>query len=159
MDIRQVRVEEIVGLRHRVLREGMPRESAVFAGDELETSRHFAAMEGERVVGCLTLHLSEWEGRAAYQLRGMATDDRVRGTGVGKLLLESAEAFVRGTGVGQLWCNARVPAAGFYERGGWQVVSEEFEIPTAGPHVRMVRILAYQITEASRPQCCLRRGS
>ena len=136
-----VNVEKIVDLRHRVLRAGMPRESAVFAGDERETSRHFAAMDGGRVVGCLTLHLSEWEGRAAYQLRGMATEESVRGTGAGGLLLEAAEGFVRGTGVGQLWCNARVPAAGFYEKAGWRVMSEEFEIPTAGPHVRMVRRL------------------
>jgi predicted GNAT family N-acyltransferase len=87
----------------------------------------------------LTLHLSEWEGRSAYQLRGMATEEVVRGTGVGKTLLEAAEKFVRGTEVRRLWCNARVPAMGFYEKAGWRVVSEEFEIPTAGPHVRMVR--------------------
>jgi len=40
-----------------------------------------------------------------------------------------------------LWCNARVPAVGFYESLGWRVVSERFEIPTAGPHVKMVRRL------------------
>ena len=142
VEVRVVPVEAVVDLRHRVLRAGMPRESAVFPGDELETSRHFAAMEGERVVGCLTLHLSECEGRAAYKLRGMATDERVRGTGVGKLLLEAAEGFVRRTKIRQLWCNARVPAVGFYEKAGWCVVSEEFEIPTAGPHVRMVKGIA-----------------
>jgi GNAT superfamily N-acetyltransferase len=134
-----VNVEKIVELRHRVLRAGMPRESAVFPGDELSTSRHFAAMEEERVVGCLTLHWTIYMERPAYQLRGMATDEVVRGKGVGRELLEAAEAFVRGTRAGVMWCNARVPAAGFYERAGWQVVSKEFEIPTAGPHVRMQR--------------------
>jgi hypothetical protein len=43
--------------------------------------------------------------------------------------------------VRQLWCNARVPAANFYRKLGWQVVSEVFEIPTAGPHVRMTKAL------------------
>ena len=38
-----------------------------------------------------------------------------------------------------LWCNARVPAMGFYQKLAWQVVSDEFHIPTAGPHVKMVR--------------------
>jgi hypothetical protein len=40
-----------------------------------------------------------------------------------------------------LWCNARVPAVPFYREMGWAVVSEPFEIPTAGPHVRMVKRL------------------
>ena len=140
MEVRQVKAEEVVELRHRVLRAGLPRESARFPGDELETSRHFAAVdEGGRVVGCLTLHLNEWEGRRAYQLRGMATTDEVRGKGMGKMLMAAAEAFVAASGVGILWCNARVPAMGFYLGVGWEVRSGEFDIPTAGPHVRMVK--------------------
>ncbi|MGN6368146.1 MAG: GNAT family N-acetyltransferase, partial [Phycisphaerae bacterium] len=96
---------------------------------------------GVAVVGFLRLHLSEGMGLAAYQLRGMATGESVRGRGVGRELLAAAEGFVRGAGVGVMWCNARVPAVGFYEKGGWTVVSGEFEIPTAGPHVRMERKL------------------
>ena len=42
----------------------------------------------------------------------------------------------------QLWCNARTPAVGFYQRMGWAVVSDVFEIPTAGPHVRMTKRLS-----------------
>ena len=34
----------------------------------------------------------------------------------------------------------RVPAERFYHRLGWKTVSEVFEIPTAGPHVRMTRV-------------------
>jgi len=142
VEIRAASIGEIVDLRHAILRVGLPRESAVFAGDEAEMSRHFAAVDSlGRVVGCLTLHLNEWAGEAAYQLRGMATDFSVRGKGVGKRLIESAETFVAGSGVRVMWCNARTPAAGFYVRMGWEVVSEEFEIPAAGPHVRMVRWL------------------
>ena len=40
-----------------------------------------------------------------------------------------------------LWCNARTPAVGFYENMRWRVVSAPFEIPTAGPHVKMVKRL------------------
>jgi len=136
--VRVVGAEAVVDLRHRVLRCGLARETAIFPGDEAETSRHFAAVdENGRVVGCLTLHLNALEGEPAYKLRGMATDEAVRGTGVGKMLMEAAEQFVLGTQVRLMWCNARTSARGFYERMGWQVVSEVFEIPTAGPHVRM----------------------
>lgn len=139
--IRNVTVDEVVGLRHRILRTGLPPETAQFAGDEARTSRHFAAYLKGRMVGCLTLHLNEWEGERAYQLRGMATEDFVRGRGVGWRLMEAAEEFAHGSGITVMWCNARVPAVGFYVKSGWEVVSEEFEIPTAGPHVRMVKRL------------------
>ena len=36
-----------------------------------------------------------------------------------------------------MWCNARTPAVGFYQRHGWVVASEEFEVKTAGPHFKM----------------------
>jgi len=38
--------------------------------------------------------------------------------------------------------NARVPAAGFYTKLGWTIASEQFEVPTAGPHYRMWKRLA-----------------
>ena len=39
------------------------------------------------------------------------------------------------------WCNARVPALAFYQRQGWQIMSEQFDIPTAGPHRKMTKRL------------------
>jgi GNAT superfamily N-acetyltransferase len=133
-------VERIMPLRHAVLRAGLPVETARFAGDEAASSRHWTALdEAERVIGCVTLHLNAWEGRPAYQLRGMAVAAEAQRRGIGRELLRAAEAFVRGTEVGTMWCNARTPAAGFYEVHGWRVVSAVFEIPTAGPHVKMVR--------------------
>ncbi|HVX84770.1 MAG TPA: GNAT family N-acetyltransferase [Phycisphaerae bacterium] len=142
MDVRveMTGAERIVPLRHAVLRAGLPVETARFAGDEAGSSRHWAAVdEAGRIVGCVTLHENAWEGRPAYQLRGMAVAAEEQHRGVGRALLRAAEAFVRGTGVGRMWCNARTPAAGFYEAHGWVVMSAVFEIPTAGPHVKMVR--------------------
>jgi GNAT superfamily N-acetyltransferase len=72
----------------------------------------------------------------------MATAERVRGTGVGAALLRAVEAHVLASPPRLLWCNARVSALGFYARHGWRVDSEEFDIPTAGPHRRMSKLLA-----------------
>ena len=36
-----------------------------------------------------------------------------------------------------VWCNARTPARGFYERYGFVAEGEEFELPDIGPHFRM----------------------
>ena len=136
------KMEDIIDLRHVVLRDGLPRSEAIFKGDELPTSHHFAAFANGKCVGCATFHLNEWEGRPAYQLRGMATDSEFRGGGIGTALLELAEETLKKAGpIRQLWCNARTPALNFYKKQGWKVVSEEFFIPTAGPHFRMTKTL------------------
>ena len=143
--VRRATAEAVVDLRHRTLRIGLPRASAVFPGDERPGAYHVVAEAGGNVVvvGCATVHASEWEGAPAWQLRGMATDPALRGAGVGRAMLTYLEHLLLDeTDVRQMWCNARVPAVGFYERLGWRVASDPFEIPTAGPHVRMTRLLS-----------------
>jgi predicted GNAT family N-acyltransferase len=135
-------LEEIIDLRHLVLREGLPRDEAIFKGDEAPTSLHFAAFANGNCVGCATFHLNEWEGKPAWQLRGMATAPEFRSGGIGSQMLQLAEQTLQNAGpTRQLWCNARTPALNFYKQQGWKVVSEEFVIPTAGPHVRMTKLL------------------
>jgi GNAT superfamily N-acetyltransferase len=140
--VRAAKLDEIVDLRYDVLRAGLPREAAIFDGDSAHTSRHYGAFVDGRNIGCATLHLNHWLDEPAWQLRGMATAPDFRSAGVGRELLSFLEADLLATHpVHLLWCNARVPAIRFYQRSGWQIVSEEFEIPTAGPHVRMVKRL------------------
>jgi GNAT superfamily N-acetyltransferase len=141
--VRRATAAEVIDLRHAILRAGLPRETAIFPGDEKPEAIHVVAEAPDgRIVGCVTLHPSTWNDAPAWQLRGMATDAVVRGTGVGRAMLDFVEQQVRSEApVRQMWCNARVPAARFYERAGWVVESEQFEIPTAGPHVRMSKHL------------------
>ncbi len=136
---RHATLEEILPLRHRVLRDPLPLETACFECDLDSTTRHLAALRDEAVVGCLTLAVSTWEGRPAWQLRGMATEGPLQRQGIGQTLLTWAVADAAQHDPGRIaWCNARTSAIGFYERLGWRVASEPFEIPTAGPHVKMV---------------------
>jgi len=137
--IRRVRLEDVIDLRHQVLRQGLPRDAAIFDGDEDPSARHYGAFDGERLIGCATLHLSRWDEAPAWQLRGMAVADGLRSRGVGHQLLFFIDQDLTDSPVRMLWCNARVPARAFYQKLGWQVVSGTFEIPTAGPHVKMVK--------------------
>ena len=141
--VRRADLDVLVDLRHAVLRQGLPRSEAVFPGDGAPTARHYAAFRGEEVLCCATLHASAWEGEPAWQLRGMATAPQARRRGLGRRVLKLMEEDLRGHAGGTLllWCNARVPAVAFYREMGWEVVSGEFEIPTAGPHVRMIKRL------------------
>jgi predicted GNAT family N-acyltransferase len=70
----------------------------------------------------------------------MATrPDRAR-QGVGRAVVRfTEESLAPQWDVRLLWCNARTSARDFYAGLGWTVVSEAFDIPDVGPHVRMVR--------------------
>lgn len=151
IEYRRASREEIANLRHAILRAGLPRESAVFDGDDEPTTAHFAAVEAGQVVGCATIMQRPYNAEPAWQLRGMAVAPHLRGTGVGATLLAMAESHVRETAM-PMWCNAREPAVGFYERFGWYVTSDRFEIPTAGPHFKMLKRLGPERAGKNRPK-------
>src|SRR5689334_20036248 len=92
IEIVQTTLDRIIDLRHVILRTGLPREKAYFPGDELPTTLHVAAVRGDEVVGCASFHLNEWQELPAYQLRGMATAESTRRQGVGRRMLDFAEA-------------------------------------------------------------------
>jgi GNAT superfamily N-acetyltransferase len=140
--IRRAAATEVIDLRHAVLRAGLPRETAIFPGDDDPAARHFVAEVGGRIVATLTMHLNQWNTEPAWQLRGMAVEPDLQGSGVGgQLLLAAERSAIEDSPTLQLWCNARVPAVRFYEQHGWTVASERFDVPTAGPHVKMIKRL------------------
>lgn len=146
--IESARASDLRALRLRVLYPGRPEHLADYPGDDAPTTHHLVARQGSKgpVVGVVTLTprplpSEPWDHpwpaatpRPDVQLRGMATAPEVRGTGVGLQLVERARADL----ARPLWCNARVAAIGFYERAGWRVMSEPFDVPGIGPHRRMV---------------------
>ncbi|HEX8325220.1 MAG TPA: GNAT family N-acetyltransferase [Tepidisphaeraceae bacterium] len=142
INIRAVPVERILPLRHAILRPGLPAATARFDCDDAPDAVHFAAQAGDRLAGCATLCREPFDGEPAWRLRGMAVAADAQSGGVGRLLLTALDHHVTANGPPHtLWCNARLPAVGFYERCGWAVVSDVFDIPTAGPHRRMTRRL------------------
>jgi predicted GNAT family N-acyltransferase len=136
--VRRGTTDEVLDLRHRVLRQGQPRESARFPGDDAPQTRHWVAIRGDQVVGVVSVMQAPppepLDGAPAWQLRGMATEPTLRGQGVGERLLLQAQSEVRQP----MWCNAREGVVGFYERYGWKAVGPTFEIAGVGPHRRMI---------------------
>jgi Acetyltransferases len=117
---------------------------AHYAGDDLATTAHLGAFLGERLVGIASLFARE---DGTLQLRGMAVDSELQGTGVGAALVRYAEQVGAQRGYPGLWCNARLHAVGFYARLGWEVEGHQFEVPNVGPHFVMRRALARQVPE------------
>jgi GNAT superfamily N-acetyltransferase len=142
--IRLATIDEIVDLRWRILRAGLPREMADFEGDREPGTVHVGAFDRAtgQTIGCASFMRRPWQNQPAWQLRGMAVRADMQGHGVGRRMLRFAEDVLRAQDHSlQLWCNARMPATPFYEQLGWQNVGEQFDVPTAGPHFKMSRRL------------------
>lgn len=129
----------------------MPVEASDYPADRDAGTLHLAVREGPKVVGSASLFVeglpsgsppiqcrpSERRSRA-WRLRGMATAPEARGRGHGGALLLACMDHVAEQGGGVLWCNARAPAVGFYERYGLEVRSARFEVPGINAHYRML---------------------
>ncbi len=140
-ELRRAEIDEILGLRHAVLRPGCPPEDAHFLADDAVDTVHFGAFSSGRNVACLSLITSAYRPDhgseiPAWQLRGMAVVASLRNQGLGGQLLEFAAAHLDAR---PMWCNARLRAIPFYLRHGFEVVSEIFDVPTVGPHRKLLR--------------------
>lgn len=95
---------------------------------------HFVAEQDGRAVGCARLR--RLEGKT--KVERVAVVARLRSTGLGRALMEEAEAEAERRGWRPLVLHAQLDSVGFYERLGWSVEGPVFE--EAGiPHRRMVR--------------------
>ena len=143
IEVRPITAEETIEIRWAILRPGFPRETAVFLGDDAPGTCHLGVFMDDRLVGVASLYEAALPDETAsflpHQLRGMATLPEVRGSGCGRALLEGCQEAAKRAGSNLIWCNARRAAVDFYRRHGWEVCSEEFDIPTVGPHYRMRR--------------------
>jgi GNAT superfamily N-acetyltransferase len=142
LELRRATLEEILSLRHAELRPGRPLATARFDGDDEPATRHFGAFlpATGAVVGCVSCMRRPRAGTDAWQIRGMATRGDLTGRGIGRALLAFAlDALRTEAGPRLLWCNARVTALRFWERAGWSVASDVFDIPGVGPHRVMER--------------------
>jgi predicted GNAT family N-acyltransferase len=143
--IRAIAADETRPLRQRVLRPHQTLEELVYPGDEASDTVHLGAFAGEVLVAIASLYHEAPRDRddaRAWRLRGMATAPEVRGGGYGGAVLEACLEHARAHGANFIWCNARVPVAGFYRRYGFRVEGDVFDLPGIGPHVHMSRILA-----------------
>lgn len=144
MITRRCDLSEILPIRHAVLREGKPLETAIFDGDHDKNTLHFGLFDGDRVISCLTLMATKLEMSGsptadAWQLRGMATDAEFQGRGLGGRLMRDAMRDALKEGYSNLfWCNARLVAVPFYIKHGWETTSGEFNITGIGPHYKMM---------------------
>lgn len=121
----------VYDLRARVLRPGQAPEKSRYADDEHPDTIHLAAFSNKQCVGVATLLREN-----GVRLRGMAVEPSLQNKGVGAAILRHAQQIAQAANE-DLWCNARASAVGFYQKLGWVIEGNAFDIPTVGQHYVM----------------------
>ena len=135
--IKFVAVEKILAIRNEVLREGkLNPDECRFPSDLNEGAFHLGNFEENLLVSIASFHPQNIEPytERGFQLRGMATIPGYQGKGMGNQLLNFAIVYLRGQKANYLWCNARKKALNFYGSIGFEIISDEFDVPGIGPH-------------------------
>jgi GNAT superfamily N-acetyltransferase len=145
IDIRIIGTSQARELRALVLRPDQTPEMTAIVGDNDVDTLHLGAFKEDQLLGIATiLHRAphEFAGDQAdklWLLRGMATLPDVRGQGYGAALVRAGCGYVAGEQGIYLWCEARETALGFYEKMGFAIRGNRFDLPFTGPHYRMWR--------------------
>lgn len=142
--VRFITAEQTMALRHSVLKPHLRREECGMPEDHLSTTFHIGVILGEKIVSIGTFILErhpDLAGGFPYRLRGMATDPKYQGQGMGSLVLQEGITQLKNLKCDLLWCNARKRAFPFYEHMGFQYYGPMFEMKDIGPHKVMYKHL------------------
>ncbi len=142
--IKEIPALETFSVRHPVLRPGKNIETCHFDGDNLESTRHFGYFEAEKLAGVASLFEAPTPllpEQNQFQLRGMAVLQEYQKRGIGEALVKFAEndAILRNGKM--IWFNAREIAVPFYQKLGYKIIGEPFDIGDIGKHYVMYRSL------------------
>lgn len=142
--IKKITSRETFPVRHPVLRPGLPEDSCIFTGDNLETTAHFGLFDNEAIAGVISVFRASnpaFEAPLQFQVRGMAVLPQHQKKGFGEQLVQHAEEYVKQAGGNLIWFNAREAATGFYKKKGYHITGSPFDIPGVGTHYVMYKRL------------------
>ena len=136
-------LEDIMPLRVKVLRKGTPVTHCNYPEDTYEDVIHLGVKNENTVVGTSRWFRKECPdivGEAALQLKGMAVDDSLQGSGIGVQIIAAGLALATERGVSIVWARARDSALGFYLRCGFTEIGPGYiDEPTGMPHHNVYR--------------------
>jgi len=144
LQVKKIPFNKTFIVRHPILRTGKPIEMCYFEGDDLPTTVHFGLFLDEVIIGVLSVFKNECpiiESKNAYQYRGMAILELHQNKQYGVLLLNAANSWVIENQGDLIWFHAREKALRFYQRNGFQVIGDSYEIDQIGLHFLMIKTL------------------
>jgi len=113
-----------IELRDKVLRKPL---GLSFSDEELQAEDHqihIAAISADQVIGCLVLKPI---GSSEIKMRQVAVDTAIQGKGIGRKMVDFAEAYAAKKGFALMSLHARDVAIRFYTRLNYEKVGEPFE--------------------------------
>ena len=120
------------------IEKDVPKEIEVDALDSLNGAcEHFLICCGGKDAGALRC---SYTPENAARIQRFCVLKECRGRGLGKAALEQLESYCRNRGCRAVELDAKLAAAGFYEKCGYQTVSDTF-IEAGVAHVKMRKLL------------------
>jgi predicted GNAT family N-acyltransferase len=129
--------QQMIDLRNDILRKPL---GLSFNKEELDREKEdilIGAFDDERILACCLLTKMD---SSTCKLRQMAVQNSQQGKGIGATMMNFAENVARDRGFRIMAMHARKTAAGFYEKLGYKVASDEFQEVTI-PHYVMQKEL------------------
>jgi len=132
-----------VELRYKILRQPLGLKYTQAQLDAEKDEFHFAAFDGELLIGCLLLKAIDG---SEIKMRQVAVDEAYQNKGVGKLLVWACENFAAEKNYSVISLHARKTAVPFYEKLGYKIVGGEFtEVEL--PHLKMMKEKPFKILD------------
>jgi predicted GNAT family N-acyltransferase len=131
-------------IRKLLLRSEYPKKECVFEHDDDDLSFHLGGFQEGKLVSIASFYFerhNHFQPENQFRLRGMATLAEYQKQGMGSALLRTAFPMIKQNQAELLWCNARVAAQPFYQKLGFEIHGEQFEIEGVGTHQLMFKEL------------------
>ncbi|MFT5758215.1 MAG: putative GNAT family N-acyltransferase [Alteromonadaceae bacterium] len=120
MDIRTIRWDEALPIRHEVLWPNEPMLFCKVDGDE--KAKHYGVYANDKLVCVASVYI---DGDVA-RLRKFATLVAFQRCGIGASLIHYIVNELKMLGAVSFWCDARKTAASFYKKFGMEIQGTEF---------------------------------
>ena len=121
LEVKQIQPADTREIRHRVMWANEPMATVKLSEDN--AGLHFGLFREGILLSVVSLFIEE----DIAQFRKFATEIHEQGKGYGGQLLEFIMQESADRNVKILWCNARLTAREFYERFGFEVISETWK--------------------------------
>lgn len=129
--------QEMVDLRRAMLRKPLGIDFTQAELDRETEDILIGCFEDDKLEGCCLLTKVDDK---TVRLRQMAVLSGLQGKGFGRVLMQFAENIARDRGYKKIVMHARKSAAGFYEKLGYNITSDEFQ-EISIPHYMMEKAL------------------
>ena len=138
MEVKSIKSSETRELRHLVLWPHIQRmEDCIIDIDDREDAIHLGVFYQNKLISIgsiFRMNSPKLSHKIQYRLRAMATHPDYRKLHAGHLLLKEAIRLLKQLNAEVLWCDARLHATGFYQKAGFSMLPDIYEVKNIGPH-------------------------